>query len=108
VAAGVGGHGGCPARRRQVGDDRTIWLALMDRGVLLVNGATEQQMTTSTVFARLDVVQSDRTLYTTFDSNLSGALSHSGPKALLYALDQLVPQLSNAVNGKPVADLSNA
>jgi iron complex transport system substrate-binding protein len=53
-------------------------------------------------------VQGGRTLYTTFDSNLSGALSYSGPKALLYALDQLVPQLSNAVNGIPVADLSNA
>jgi iron complex transport system substrate-binding protein len=83
-------------------------LALMDRDVLFVNGATKAQMTASPVFARLNVVQGDRTLYTTFDSNLSGALSYSGPKALLYALDQLVPQLSNAVNGKPVADLSNA
>jgi iron complex transport system substrate-binding protein len=83
-------------------------LALMDRDVLFVNGATKEQMTASPVFARLNVVQGDRTLYTTFDSNLSGALSYSGPKALLYALDQLVPQLSNAVNGKPVADLSNA
>jgi iron complex transport system substrate-binding protein len=83
-------------------------LALMDRDVLFVNGATKAQMNASPVFARLNVVQGDRTLYTTFDSNLSGALSYSGPKALLYALDQLVPQLSNAVNGKPVADLSNA
>jgi iron complex transport system substrate-binding protein len=76
--------------------------------VLFVNGATKEQMMASPVFARLDVVQSDRTLYTTFDSNLGGALSYSGPKALLYALDQLVPQLSNAVNGRPIADLSNA
>jgi iron complex transport system substrate-binding protein len=83
-------------------------LALMDRDVLFVNGATKEQMTASPVFARLNVVQGDRTLYTTFDSNLSGALSYSGPKGLLYALDQLVPQLANAVNGKPVADLSNA
>jgi iron complex transport system substrate-binding protein len=83
-------------------------LSLLDRDVLFVNGATKEQVTASPVFARLAVVQSDRTLYTTFDSNLSGALSYSGPKALLYALDQLVPQLSNAVNGKPVADLSNA
>jgi iron complex transport system substrate-binding protein len=83
-------------------------LSLLDHDVLFVNGATKEQMMASPVFARLNVVQSDRTLYTTFDSNLSGALSYSGPKALLYALDQLVPQLSNAVNGKPVADLANA
>ncbi|MGE3253191.1 ABC transporter substrate-binding protein, partial [Pseudonocardia sp.] len=43
-----------------------------------------------------------------FDSHLSGALSCSGPEALLYALDRLVPQLANAVNGRPVADLSHA
>jgi ABC-type Fe3+-hydroxamate transport system substrate-binding protein len=86
-----------------LGEER---LALMDRDLLFVNGATKEQMTASPVFARLNVVRGDRTLYTTFDSNLSGALSYSGPKALLYALDQLVPQLSNAVNGKPVADLS--
>lgn len=83
-------------------------LALLDRDILFVNGATKEQMVASPVFARLNVVQEDRTLYTTFDSNLSGALSYSGPEALLYALDQLVPQLANAVNGKPVADLSNA
>jgi iron complex transport system substrate-binding protein len=90
------------------GDLSEEQLALMDRDVLFVNGATKEQMMASPVFARLDVVQSDRALYTTFDSNLSGALSYSGPKALLYALDQLVPQLSNAVNGRPIADLSNA
>jgi iron complex transport system substrate-binding protein len=83
-------------------------VALLDRDVLFVNGATKQQMMASPVFARLDVVRGDRTLYTTFDSNLSGALSYSGPKALLYALDKLVPQLANAVNGRPVADRSNA
>jgi ABC-type Fe3+-hydroxamate transport system substrate-binding protein len=83
-------------------------VSLLDRDVLFVNGATKEQMMASPVFAQLDVVKDDRTLYTTFDSNLGGALSYSGPKALLYALDQLVPQLSNAVNGKPIADLSNA
>ncbi len=81
---------------------------MLDRDILFVNGATKQQMAASPVFAKLAVVTSDRTLYTTFDSPLSGALSYSGPKALLYALDVLVPQLANAVNGKPVADLSNA
>jgi ABC-type Fe3+-hydroxamate transport system substrate-binding protein len=50
----------------------------------------------------------DRTLYTTFESHLSGALTYSGPDALLYALDVLTPQLANALNGRPVADLANA
>jgi iron complex transport system substrate-binding protein len=96
------------AVQETTGDVSEENLSLLDRDVLFVNGATKEQMMASPVFARLGVVQSDRTLYTTFDSNLSGALSYSGPKALLYALDQLVPQLSNAVNGRPVADLSNA
>jgi iron complex transport system substrate-binding protein len=91
-----------------IGDVSEENVSLLDRDVLFVNGATKEQMMASPVFARLNVVQSDRTLYTTFDSNLSGALSYSGPKALLYALDQLVPQLSNAVSGRPIADLSNA
>jgi iron complex transport system substrate-binding protein len=90
---------------KEVSDENVV---LLDRDVLFVNGATKQQMLASPLFARLNVVRSDRTLYTTFDSNLSGALSYSGPKALLYALDKLVPQLSNAVNGRPVADLANA
>jgi ABC-type Fe3+-hydroxamate transport system substrate-binding protein len=91
-----------------VGDVSDENVSLLDRDVLFVNGASKEQMMASPVFARLNVVQSDRTLCTTFDSNLSGALSYSGPKALLYALDRLVPQLSNAVNGRPIADLSNA
>jgi iron complex transport system substrate-binding protein len=91
-----------------VGDVSEENVSLLDRDILFVNGATKEQMMQSPVFAGLDVVRQDRTLYTTFDSNLGGALSYSGPEALLYALDQLVPQLSNAVNGRPIADLSNA
>lgn len=83
-------------------------LALLDRDVLFVNGASKEQMLASPAFARLDVVKQDRTLYTSFDSNLSGALTYSGPDALLYAMDKLVPQLGNALNGRPVADLANA
>ncbi|ORB30305.1 ABC transporter substrate-binding protein [Mycolicibacterium parafortuitum] len=90
------------------GDVSEEKLALLDRDVLFVNGATKEQMLASPAFARLGVVQQDRTLYTTFESNLSGALTYSGPDALLYALDVLTPQLSNALNGRPVADLSNA
>lgn len=90
------------------GDVSEEKLGLLDRDVLFVNGATQQQMLESPAFARLGVVREGRTLYTTFDSNLSGALTYSGPDALLYALDKLVPQLGNALNGRPVADLSYA
>jgi len=90
------------------GDVSEEKLAELDRDVLFVNGATKEQMLQSPAFARLGVVRDDRTLYTTFDSNLSGALTYSGPDALLYALDVLTPQLANAVNGRPVADLANA
>jgi len=90
------------------GDVSEEKLDLLDRDVLFVNGATKDQMLTSPAFARLGVVRDDRTLYTAFESNLSGALTYSGPDALLYALDVLTPQLANALNGRPVADLSNA
>lgn len=90
------------------GDVSEERLDLLDRDVLFVNGATEAQMLTSPAFARLGVVRDGRTLYTTFESNLSGALTYSGPDALLYALDVLTPQLANALNGRPVADLANA
>jgi iron complex transport system substrate-binding protein len=90
------------------GDVSEEKLSLLDRDVLFVNGATEQQMLESPAFARLGVVRDGRTLYTTFDSNLCGALTYSGPDALLYALGKLVPQLSNALNVRPVADLAFA
>ncbi len=91
-----------------VGDVSEEKLSTLDEDVLFVVGATPDQMAASPAFSRLKVVQEGRTLYTTFESNLGGALSYSGPNALLYALDVLAPQLANAVNGQPVADLSNA
>ena len=90
------------------GDVSEEKLAELDKDVLFVNGATKEQMLASPAFSRLGVVKDDRTLYTTFESNLSGALTYSGPDALLYALDVLTPQLANALNGRPVADLANA
>jgi iron complex transport system substrate-binding protein len=86
-------------------------LDLLDRDVLFVNGATKADMLKSPVFSRLEVAQEDRTIYTSFETPLAGALSYSGPDALLYALDLLVPQLRNATDGDratPVEDLSNA
>ncbi len=90
------------------GDVSEEKLAELDKDVLFVNGATKEQMLESPAFGRLGVVRDGRTLYTTFESNLSGALTYSGPDALLYALDVLTPQLANALNGRPVADLANA
>ena len=91
-----------------VGDVSEEKLSLLDRDVLFVEGATKSQMASSPAFTRLNVVRDDKTLYTTFDSPLAGALSYSGPNALLYAIGVVVPQLSNALTGKPVADLANA
>jgi iron complex transport system substrate-binding protein len=85
-------------------------LDLLDRDVLFINGATKSDMLESPVFSRLKAVKEDRTLYTSFETPLSGALSYSGPDALLYALNILVPQLKNATDGNPstaVSDLSN-
>ena len=90
------------------GDVSEEKLEELNKDVLFVNGATKEQMLASPAFARLPVVTEDRTLYTTFESNLSGALTYSGPDALLYALDTLTPELANALNGRPVADLANA
>lgn len=90
------------------GDVSEEKLEELNKDVLFINGATQEQMAASPAFARLPVVTEGRTLYTTFESNLSGALTYSGPDALLYALDVLTPQLANALNGRPVADLANA
>ncbi|MCX6469944.1 MAG: ABC transporter substrate-binding protein [Corynebacteriales bacterium] len=91
-----------------VGDVSEEKLGLLDRDVLFVEGATRSQLASSPAFTRLNVVREDRTLYTQFDSPLAGALSYSGPDALLYAIKVVVPQLSNALTGKPVADLAGA
>lgn len=90
------------------GDVSDEKLALLEGDVLFVNGLTKEQVAGSPAFSRLKVVQDGRTLYAGSDSTLSGALTYSGPEALLYALNVLTPQLSNALTGKPVADLSNS
>jgi iron complex transport system substrate-binding protein len=91
-----------------IGDVSEEKLSLLDGNVLFVNGLTKEQMAAVPAFQRLNVVRDGRTLYAGSDSTLSGALAFGGPDAMIYALDLLVPQLSNAVQGKPVADLSNS
>lgn len=96
------------AAQDTIGDVSEEKLNLLDGDVLFVNGLTKEQMQDVPAFQRLDVVREGRTLYAGSDSTLSGALAFSGPNAMLYAIDLLVPQLSNALTGKPVADLSDA
>jgi iron complex transport system substrate-binding protein len=91
-----------------VGDVSEEKLDLLDRDILFVNGGAAPDLLASPAFARLAVVRDGRTLYTNFDSKLSDALTYSGPDSLQYALDVLTPQLANALNGRPVADLANA
>ncbi|AHC27380.2 MULTISPECIES: ABC transporter substrate-binding protein [Mycobacteriaceae] len=91
-----------------VGEVSQEKLSLLEGDVLFVNGVTKQQLAGSPAFQRLAVVREDRTLYAGSESTLSGALAYGGPNALLYAIDLLVPQLSNAVAGRPVADLSDS
>lgn len=91
-----------------VGDVSEEKLDLLDRDVLFIDGATKEDMLASPAFARLGVVREGRTLYTNNESHLNDALTYSGPDAMLYALDVLTPQLANALNGRPVADLANA
>jgi iron complex transport system substrate-binding protein len=96
------------AAQDTVGDVSEEKLSLLDGDVLFVNGLTKEQMADVPAFQRLNVVREGRTLYAGSDSALSGALAFSGPNAMLYALNLLVPQLSNALTGKPVEDLSDA
>lgn len=91
-----------------VGEVSQERLSLLEGDLLFVNGVSKEQLAGSPAFQRLNVVREDRTLYAGSDSTLSGALTYSGPNALLYALDVLTPQLGNALEGRPVADLSNS
>jgi iron complex transport system substrate-binding protein len=91
-----------------IGDVSEEKLDLLDGNALFVNGLSKEQLAGAPAFQRLPVVRDGRTLYAGSDSTLSGAIAFHGPDAMLYALNLLVPQLSNALTGKPVADLSNA
>jgi len=91
-----------------VGDVSEEKLGLLDEDVLFVAGATRAEMITAPAFGRLGVVKDDRALCTPFDSPLAGALSYSGPAALSYALDVLVPELARAVEGRSAGDIGTA
>lgn len=83
------------------GDLSTERLDLLDEDVLVVFGALPDDLAGDRSFTSLDVVSEGRTVYISWDSTLAGAMSFSGPQALLYALDQIAPQLANAADGDP-------
>jgi iron complex transport system substrate-binding protein len=91
-----------------VGDVSEEKLSILDGNVLFLNGLTKEQMADIPAFQRLNVVSEGRTLYAGSESTLSGAIAFGGPEAMLYAMDLLVPQIGNALTGKPVDDLSNS
>lgn len=79
---------------------------LLDTDVLFVFGATADQMD-DPLFRDLDVVSQDRTLYVSWDAPLAGAMSYSGPKAMLYALDAIVPRLVAATDDDPATEVGS-
>lgn len=83
------------------GDLSTERLDLLEEDVLVVFGALPDDLAGDRSFTSLDVVSEGRTVFISWDSTLAGAMSYSGPQALLYALDQIVPQLANAADGDP-------
>jgi iron complex transport system substrate-binding protein len=74
---------------------------VLDRDVLVVNGATKEQMTKLEVFSGLDVVTEDRTVFIPDDTDLSAALAYGSVISLPYALEQLQPLLAAAADGNP-------
>lgn len=74
--------------------------------MLFVFGATADQMD-DPLFRDLDVVSQDRTLYVSWDAPLAGAMSYSGPKAMLYALDAIVPRLVAATDDDPATEVGS-
>jgi iron complex transport system substrate-binding protein len=77
--------------------------ALLDRDVLVVNGASEAAMTERPVVANLDVVVDGRTIFVPDDSDLSAALAYGSVLSLPYALDELLPQLRAAADLVPTS-----
>lgn len=81
-------------------------LDLLDSDVLFVFGASAGELE-DPVFDSLDVVAEDRSLFVGWDAPLAGAMSYSGPLAMLYALDRIVPELVNATDGDPSTEVGD-
>jgi iron complex transport system substrate-binding protein len=77
-------------------------LPLFDQDVLIGGGYTEDEALADPLFAGLDVVASDRTVYLgDYTTDLMGALGYGSPLSLPYLLDQLEQPLAQAADGDP-------
>jgi len=77
-------------------------LPLFDQDVLIGGGYTEDEALADPLFAGLDVVSSDRTVYFgDYTTDLMGALGYGSPLSLPFLLDQVAPALASAADGDP-------
>jgi len=77
-------------------------LPLLDQDVLIGGGYTKDEALTDPLFAGLDVVSSDRTVYFgDYSTDLMGTLGYGSPLSLPYLLDQVAPALAQAADGDP-------
>jgi iron complex transport system substrate-binding protein len=77
-------------------------LPLLDRDVLIGGGYTKDEALPDPLFAGLDVVSSDRTVYFGgYSTDLMGSLGYGSPLALPFLLDQVAPALAQAADGDP-------
>src|SRR3954470_16748568 len=77
-------------------------LPLFDQDVLIGGGYTKDEALADPLFAGLDVVSSDRTVYFgDYTTDLMGALGYGSPLSLPYLLDEVAPALAQAADGDP-------
>jgi iron complex transport system substrate-binding protein len=94
-----------PEQQGEVAAER---LDLLDHDVLVPMGADRATLTADPLFAALDVVAEDRTVYFgDFSTDFAGALGYSSPLSLPYALDVAVPLLAQAADGDPATAVAD-
>lgn len=74
----------------------------LDTDVLVIAGQSKEQIRANPLFAALDVVKQDRTVYIgSFSTDLPSALGYSSPLSLNYAIDGFTPMLAAAADNDP-------
>ncbi|MBY6413054.1 ABC transporter substrate-binding protein [Rhodococcus sp. BP-252] len=74
----------------------------LDTDVLVMAGASREQLLADPLFAALNVVSQDRTAYIgAFSEDLPSALGYSSPLSLNYAIDGFAPMLAAASDNDP-------
>jgi iron complex transport system substrate-binding protein len=77
-------------------------LNMLNTDVLVMAGASKEELSTNPLFAQLPVVAEDRTAYIgAFSEDLPSALGYSSPLSLDYAIDGLSPMLAAAADNDP-------